>query len=172
MRKPDVFFPVLFQGCMIVPHNRCVSISLIRCASRSIASENYDGNAIIRIKIPRNAQMKIRSPAPGFGWFERDGNSCVSDVAHFHPNCFRHLRVTHKTKNISDNGRFVWTEEEVVAFLTLIKEKQITAILDSKQQRNTSIYQELRVEMCSWGFDKPWTALRNTWKSLKQPWHS
>ena len=46
---------------------------------------------------------------------------------------------------MADNGRFVWTEEDVVAFLTLIKEKQITAILDSKQQRNASIYQELRV---------------------------
>jgi len=34
-------------------------------------------------------------------------------------------------------------EEEVVVFLTLIKEKQITAILDSKQQRNANIYQEL-----------------------------
>jgi len=150
---------------------RCVSISLFRCASSSI----YDGNAIIQIKIPWFAQMKIRSLAPGFGWIQRDGNGCVrikSDVAHFHPNRFRCLRVTHKTTNMADNGRFVWTEEEVVAFLTLIKEKQITTILDSKQQRNTSIYQELRVEMCSWGFDKPWTALRNTWKSLKQPWHS
>jgi len=40
---------------------------------------------------------------------------------------------------MADNGRFVWTEEEVVVFLTLTKEKQITAILDSKQQRNASI---------------------------------
>jgi len=39
--------------------------SLFRCASRSIASENYDGKAIIRIKIPWFAQMKIRSLAPG-----------------------------------------------------------------------------------------------------------
>ena len=136
-------------------YTRCVYISLCRCASRSIASENYDGNAI-----PWFAQMKIRSLAAGFGWFERGGNSCVrikSDVAHFHSNCFQCLRVTHKTTNMADNGRFVWTEEEVVAFLTLIREKQIIAILDSKQQRNASIYQELRMEMCSRGFDKPWT---------------
>jgi len=53
--------------------------------------------------------------------------------------CFNLLLVTHKTTNMADNGRFVWTEAEVVAFLTLIKEKQITAILDSKQQRNASI---------------------------------
>jgi len=127
---------------------RCVSISLFRCASRSIASENYDGNAIIRIKIPWFAQMKICSLAPGFGWVERDWNSWVcikSDIAHFHPNCVWCLRVTHKATNMADNRRFVWTEEEVVAFLTLIKEKQITAILDSKQQRNSSIYQELWV---------------------------
>jgi len=43
------------------------------------------------------------------------------------------------------NGKFAWKEEEVVAFLTLTKEKQITAIVHSKQQRNASIYQELRV---------------------------
>jgi len=88
---------------------RCVSISLFRCASRSIASENYDGNAVIRSKIPWFTQMKICSLAPGFVFFERDGNSCVrikSDIAHFQPNCFRCLRVTHKTTNMADNGRF------------------------------------------------------------------
>jgi len=47
---------------------------------------------------------------------------------------------------MADSGRFVGTEEEVVAFLTLIMKKQVTAI---------------RGEMCSRGFDKPWTALRN-----------
>ena len=66
---------------------------------------------------------------------------------------------------MADNGRFVWTEEEVGAFLAVIKEKQITAILDSKQQRNASVYQEVCVEMCSRGFDQPRTALRNKWQS-------
>ncbi len=71
--------------------------------------------------------------------------------------------------NMADNNiRLVWTEDEIVSFLRLIKEKNITTILDSKQQRNATIYQELRAEMLSWGFDKLWTAFCNKWKSLKQ----
>ncbi len=54
-------------------------------------------------------------------------------------------------KNMADdNIRLVWTEDEIVSFLRLIKEKNITTILDSKQQRNATIYQELRAEMLSW----------------------
>ena len=162
--------PFLSLNVLKNDYYRCVSFSLFRYASRSIAWENYDGNAIIRIRIPRFAQMKIRSLAPGFGWFKRDGNSYVrikSDKAHFLPNCFRCLRVTHKTTNMADKGRFFCgRKKEVVAFLTLVKEKQITAILDSKQQRNASIYQELRVEICSRGFDKPWTALLENLREL------
>ena len=38
----------------------------------------------------------------------------------------------------------MWTAEEVKLFLALIEEKNITAILDGKQQRNSTIYQDLR----------------------------
>ena len=41
-------------------------------------------------------------------------------------------------------------------------------VLDGKQQRNATIYQDLRNEMPNKGFDKPWPILRNKWKSLKQ----
>ncbi len=52
--------------------------------------------------------------------------------------------------NMADNNiNLVWTEDEIVSFLWLIKEKNITTILDSKQQRNATIYQELRAEMLS-----------------------
>ena len=46
--------PVLLQQQVAVTVNRCVSISLFRRASRSIASENYDGNAIILIRTNEN----------------------------------------------------------------------------------------------------------------------
>ena len=42
------------------------------------------------------------------------------------------------------SNRFFWTAEEVKLFLALIKEKNITAILDGKQQRNSTIFQDLR----------------------------
>ena len=40
------------------------------------------------------------------------------------------------------NNRYVWTAEEVKLFLAFIEEKNLTAILDGKQQRNSTIYQE------------------------------
>ena len=47
------------------------------------------------------------------------------------------------------------TAEEVKLFLALIEEKIITAILDGKQQSNSTIYQDLRESMLSKGYDKP-----------------
>ncbi|KAL7408291.1 hypothetical protein ABVT39_021136 [Epinephelus coioides] len=64
--------------------------------------------------------------------------------------------------------RYVWTEEETEVFLTLIRDKNITAILDSKQQRNAGCYKELEREMRAKGFDKLWHILRSKWTTLKQ----
>ena len=65
-------------------------------------------------------------------------------------------------------ARYMWTEEETELFLQMIKEKNITAILDSKQQRNAELYKELEGEMREKGFEKPWQILRSKWKTLKQ----
>ena len=51
---------------------------------------------------------------------------------------------------------YVWTEEETETFLAIILEKNTTAILDSKQQRNAECYKEIETEMREKGFNKPW----------------
>jgi transposase-like protein len=48
----------------------------------------------------------------------------------------------------------VWTDEEIKLFLALIKENNLTAILDGKQQRNSTIYQDRREMMLLKGYDK------------------
>ena len=53
-------------------------------------------------------------------------------------------------------ARYVWTEEETETFLAIILEKNTTAILDSKQQRNAECYKEIETEMREKGFYKPW----------------
>lgn len=63
-------------------------------------------------------------------------------------------------------------EDETEFFLNLIKDKEITAILDSKQQRNATIYKDLEGDMKDRGFDKPWQILRSKWKALKQKYLS
>ena len=45
-------------------------------------------------------------------------------------------RVLLRQQDGAGMARYVWTGEETEVFLYLIKEKNITAILDSKQQRN------------------------------------
>ena len=52
------------------------------------------------------------------------------------------------------NTRYVWTDEEIKLFLALIKENNLTAILDGKQQRNSTIYQDRREMMLLKGYDK------------------
>nr|XP_055072690.1 uncharacterized protein LOC129452707 [Misgurnus anguillicaudatus] len=68
-----------------------------------------------------------------------------------------------------NKDRCKWTNEETRYFLNLIYERNITAILDSKNLRNAIIYQELAKEMSNNGYDnKPWDVLRSKWKALKQ----
>ena len=52
---------------------------------------------------------------------------------------------------MAGNSRYVWTDEETKVFLALIQERNVTAILDGKQQRNAIIYQDLRNEMVAKG---------------------
>lgn len=54
-------------------------------------------------------------------------------------------------KKWSVSTRHLWTEEVTKQFLGLIRKKNITAILDDKQQRNAKIYQGLRKEMLAQG---------------------
>ena len=68
----------------------------------------------------------------------------------------------------NENNRYVWTYEEVQLFLALIEEKNITATLDGKQQRNSTIYQHLIESTLSKGYDKPWNVLMSKWKALRQ----
>ena len=63
----------------------------------------------------------------------------------------------------NENNRYVWTYEEVQLFLALIEEKNITATLDGKQQRNSTIYQHLIESTLSKGYDKPWNVLMSKW---------
>ncbi|XP_062385404.1 uncharacterized protein LOC134072633 isoform X2 [Sardina pilchardus] len=65
-------------------------------------------------------------------------------------------------------ARYVWVHEETNHFLELIRDRGITNILDSKQQRNASIYKDLEAAMNVAGFRKPWQILRSKWKTLKQ----
>ena len=44
-------------------------------------------------------------------------------------------------------AHYVWTEEEMETLLAIIFQKNITAILDSKQQRNAECYKEIDTEM-------------------------
>ncbi len=67
---------------------------------------------------------------------------------------FSHLQVTwcnviHKKSydHYLKMARYVWTEDETEFFVKLIKDKKITGILDSKQQRNATIYQNLEADM-------------------------
>ncbi|XP_022541601.1 uncharacterized protein LOC111196509 [Astyanax mexicanus] len=69
-------------------------------------------------------------------------------------------------------SRYVWTDEETSAFLDLIDESNINAILDGKQQRNAQMYQELQQKMSKKGFEKPWPIMRSKWKALKQRYMS
>ena len=66
------------------------------------------------------------------------------------------------------NTRYVWTDEEIKLFLALIQEKNLTAILDGKQQRISTIYQDPREMMLQKGYNKYWNVLRSMWKALKQ----
>ena len=65
------------------------------------------------------------------------------------------------------NTRYVWTNEEIKLFLALIQLKNLTAILDGKQQRISTIYQDLREMMLLKGYDKPLHVLSKR-KALKQ----
>lgn len=47
--------------------------------------------------------------------------------------------------------RHVWTEEVTKQYLSLIHERNITAILDDKQQRNATIYQGFNKEILAHG---------------------
>ncbi len=69
---------------------------------------------------------------------------------------------------MAESDRYVWMDDEVRTFLNIIFEKNVTTILDGKHQRNAQIFQEVRAELILKGYDKPWTILRNKWKSLKQ----
>lgn len=76
-----------------------------------------------------------------------------------------------KTKNIvysTTSTRHKWSDKETITLLNLIKDKDISAIIDGKQQRNAIIYKELEKEMLEHGFEKPWDIIRTKWKGLKQ----
>ena len=65
-------------------------------------------------------------------------------------------------------ARYVWTEEETTLLLTVICDKNVTAIFDSKQQRNSESYKDIERELRERGFEKPWQIIRSKWKALKQ----
>ena len=69
---------------------------------------------------------------------------------------------------LDNKVRYVWGDEETLFFLELIKEANVNAILNGKQQRNATVYQELQKQMMAKGFDKTWQILRSKWKSFKQ----
>ena len=75
--------------------------------------------------------------------------------------------ITYIEQMANVNTRYVWTEKEIKLFLALIQENNLTAILDGKQQRISTIYQDPREMMLLKGY-KPWNVLRSKWKALKQ----
>ncbi len=40
--------------------------------------------------------------------------------------------------------QYVWTEEETELLLTVIRDKNVTIILDNKQQRNSECYKDIK----------------------------
>lgn len=59
----------------------------------------------------------------------------------------------------------VWMEETTI-FLSIIRDRKITTILDEKQQTNAATYQDLQAEMRGRGFQKLKQILHSKYKTI------
>jgi len=84
---------------------RCVSIGLFRCASRSIASENYDGNAIVRFKIPIR-RVLVDSKGMETAVFASSLTCWLSCQPAENPHKLENLVIFTKVRTFDGNTRF------------------------------------------------------------------